>query len=284
MMKRAFFTLVSGCAVVALLLSPLAATGGSIAQGGAEKAAEAAQPLGQAATSSALGWAGERMTQPASPVAASALADAKGVGMASTGGPDDFGYTWDDGVAFGWIDALSGTNTGMTDTCHTAAIALGFPFKFYENTYSTVYVSFSGYVSFEPITECYPTGVTPHPLPPNNVIAPSWKSLYGGQVWYAQGGTAPNRYLVIEWYLMMTPTDIYDPSFPGSFELTLNENGNMKVQAPHEANSTYCPMPAIEDSTGWDGLVYPSCVDGSAVGDPAPSPCRTGAVPSFRAR
>jgi len=31
-----------------------------------------------------------------------------------SGGPDDYGYTWDDSGAFSWIDATGGTHTGLS--------------------------------------------------------------------------------------------------------------------------------------------------------------------------
>ncbi|MBC7228326.1 MAG: hypothetical protein H5T61_14025, partial [Thermoflexales bacterium] len=37
----------------------------------------------------------------------------------ATGGPDDFGYWWDDSVGFNWIDAVSGgTDTGMSGSSY----------------------------------------------------------------------------------------------------------------------------------------------------------------------
>ena len=69
----------------------------------------------------------------------------------STGGPDDFGYTWDDSGAVNWIDTTSGTNTGMTGNSYNKAIgpvSLPFSFKYYENTYTNLYIAASGYMSF----------------------------------------------------------------------------------------------------------------------------------------
>ena len=66
-----------------------------------------------------------------------------------TGGPDDFGYTWADSVAFNWINATTGTNTGLTgDDEYTDAIDIGFSFKFYGNTYSQLYATTNGLVTF----------------------------------------------------------------------------------------------------------------------------------------
>ena len=67
-----------------------------------------------------------------------------------TGGPDDFGYTWDDTVAMNWIDASGGTDTGLnSSTDHVGPVGIGFPFKYYENTYSQLYISRFGFVAFK---------------------------------------------------------------------------------------------------------------------------------------
>ena len=69
----------------------------------------------------------------------------------STGGPDEFGYTWDDAVALNWIDTTSGVNTGLTGYSTNQAdgpVSLPFTFKYYENIYSSLYIAASGYLSF----------------------------------------------------------------------------------------------------------------------------------------
>lgn len=83
--------------------------------------------------------------------------------FALTGGPDRGGYTFYDSrengvAAFSWKE-ISGAATlgGSGGTCDfketklkiTPAIDLGFNFKFYGNTYSKVYISIYGYITFE---------------------------------------------------------------------------------------------------------------------------------------
>ncbi len=61
------------------------------------------------------------------PDKAAPFAGARGLAPLDTGGPDDFGYTWDDSVAFNWIDATGGTNSGLTgDDQWTGPIDIGF--------------------------------------------------------------------------------------------------------------------------------------------------------------
>ena len=54
--------------------------------------------------------------------------------LTSSGGPDDFGYTWNDIGTFSWIDTTSGTDTQMSGDSYdqaVGAVALPFSFKYY---------------------------------------------------------------------------------------------------------------------------------------------------------
>ena len=64
----------------------------------------------------------------------------------AAGGPDAFGYTWDDSVPFAWIDArASGAQADVRgDNAASDEISLGFAFPFYENSYSHAYLSSNG--------------------------------------------------------------------------------------------------------------------------------------------
>jgi hypothetical protein len=186
--------------------------------------------------------------------------EAAGISPQATGGPDDYGYTWDDSVPFNWIDVTGGIDTGLTSNCQNlAAVPIGFPFKFYENTYSTVYVSLNGYLAFDAGSGCYWHGQVPSPATPNNIIAPYWGHFtnVAGHVRYLQGGSLPNRYLVIEWYQM---TDQHGAA-TYTFEVILHENGDIvfQYQTMNYSGGWSCAGTGIEDSTGTDGLMYQWC-------------------------
>ncbi len=188
----------------------------------------------------------------------------------TTGGPDDFGYTWDDSVPLNWINATVGTDTGMSGDSWgqgVGPIPLPFAFKFYENTYSSVYIAASGYLGF---TSSYWSSQQriPSPATPNNVIAPYWTPLYlnssgpTGRVYYISGGTAPNRYFAVEWYNVRggDPSDPIGADDIFDFEVVLYENGDMVFQyAMMSYNGSYwCGAAGTEDSEGLDGLPYGS--------------------------
>ena len=107
-----------------------------------------------------------------------------------SGGPDDFGYTWNDWEPFVWIDASGGTDTGIDSGTESAGpIDIGFPFKFYENTRSEVYISRHGFLVFNGDNLGNSQSEIPSPERPNDVIAPHWVPIYevAGYVRYLRG-------------------------------------------------------------------------------------------------
>ena len=177
----------------------------------------------------------------------------------AVGGPDTFGYTYDDSVSYSWISAT--TNSGLIgDDEFTGPINIGFNFPFYGITQSHLYLSTNGFITFgagsrESYNEDIPNG-----LSPNNVIAPFWSDLTvgspdnAGAIYYSQGGSAPNRYFVVEW---RNVTKRYDTSSAFSFETILHENGDVIVQYQSLPYS-YSPTVGIENSDGGQGLQYSS--------------------------
>jgi hypothetical protein len=184
----------------------------------------------------------------------------------ATGGPDDYGYTWNDAAPYHWIDATSGTDTllvndGSGDPSVTDP-QLGFDFKFYQNTHSYVWISSAGAVGFDhsSLTD-WQTGYVPNlgEFSPVDFIAPYYdhKLSVGvgnnGRVYYLSGGTAPNRWFVAEWYQV---NDGYNTL---TFEVVLNETGGIdfNYQNMNQPSVYACGTTAgIENETGWDGLVY----------------------------
>ncbi|MBE2220877.1 MAG: hypothetical protein IAF02_05020, partial [Anaerolineae bacterium] len=182
--------------------------------------------------------------------------------VANSGGPDDFGYTWTDNVALNWVSASGGIDTGLGSggyPDYTGAINIGFPFKFYENTYSQLYISRYGFLSFDNTNLWNDQSYIPSPEPPNDVIAPHWvpaKSAY--YIRYLRGGTAPNRWFVVEWNQLRSECcGDNDPDEVYTFETILYENGDILFQYGQkivEYGSWFCQSGGIEDMTGLDGL------------------------------
>ena len=175
-----------------------------------------------------------------------------------SGGPDDFGYTWNDWEPLNWINASGGTNTGISSSTVSAGpIDIGFPFKFYENTQSQLYISRFGFLAFNSDNLGNSQSQVPSPEKPDEVIAPHWVPTYEtpNYVRYLRGGTAPNRWFMVEWNRVRSDC-CDDDAEEYTFEAILHESGDIVFQyATMTTNGGYyCQASGIEDSTGLDGL------------------------------
>ena len=180
-----------------------------------------------------------------------------------TGGPDTYGYSWIDsdttgGPAYSWINATGSTPVTLGDDANVK-VALPFPFRFYENTYDSIYIVSNGYVSFDYNTS-YSNGTIPSTGTPNNSIYVFWDDLdpsAGGSVWYKAIGGNPSSFVV-------TWDDVphRGETNGGSFQVILYENGDFIIQYKDVklGNSSYnfgrSATVGIENSDGSTGLQY----------------------------
>lgn len=179
----------------------------------------------------------------------------------ATGGPDEFGYTWDNSVSEAWIDASDGIDAGLSaENDHTASIPIPFPFKFYENIYSSLYISLYGFMSFDNHElEGSSQSELPSAQPPNAIIATNWMPFeaIGGYVKYKDGGAEPNRWFVVEWNnVKETDADNYF-----TFEVILFENGDIVFNYRDMPYTDLCKSSGIEDPVGLDGLAVTGLCD-----------------------
>ncbi len=224
------------------------------------------------------------------PEGASPPVQTPGIAPFAIGGPDDFGYTWNDSVAFNWIDATGGTDSGLSgDDQYTGPIDIGFSFKFYGNTYSQLYISTNGFVSFGQGYGIWYNQPIPDTSPPNDFIAPFWDDLAvggdynSGRVYYRQYGSAPNRYFVVEWWNVtrLGSSDLL------TFEVILYENGDIVMQYLSLSGVLQSATVGIEDDWGTDGLLYlynaPGLSNNKAIRFYRPAPAaRVGAWPLYQ--
>ena len=155
------------------------------------------------------------------------------ISLASTGGPDLFGYRYIDSnepgaPAFSWTD-ISGSGTALTllDDEVSAFIPIGFTFNFYGVAYTQVRVSSNGFITFNDDSNsgCCSGDPLPTAGSPDNIIAGLWDDLnppLGGTVHYETLGVAPNRQFIVQF------TDV--PSYKGdalhTFQYVLVEGAN----------------------------------------------------------
>jgi len=150
------------------------------------------------------------------------------------GGPDPFGYTYQDsrsadGPVYEWIDATDGTPLNLTDDAE-ANVTLPFPFTFYGTTSTAIRVGNNGGLLFNATSGDLPFSNSPlDSASVNNLIVPFWDDIDDetGNVYYKTVGTAPNRRFVIEWHNRPHYNNIGN----ATFELILYEGtNNIKFQ------------------------------------------------------
>lgn len=94
----------------------------------------------------------------------------------------------------------------LPDNGVSAALPIGFTFKFFCDTFSNVYISSNGFISFSPNQPdgccqglSLPTSTT---AAPKNIIALCWSDLnpsFGGTIRHQLFGTAPNRIFMVNY-------------------------------------------------------------------------------------
>jgi len=181
---------------------------------------------------------------------------------AASGVNNAFGYGFQT-PAYSWIE-LDGSGTEISDLVDQddAFYELTglFPLKFFENTYSSVYIGINGVLGFgtsEPMDR--DNSSLPFDLAPNNLIAPFWDDMtlkdnnptFDGKILYQQFGEAPNRYLVIEWHEVPMFGQV---DYPETFEVVLYENGDILFAYQTVQGDTSSVTVGIEDVEGIDGL------------------------------
>lgn len=186
-------------------------------------------------------------------------------------GHDQFGYDWSDASPVSWVDATSGTLAVArpSGSFMSGPFTLPFTFTYYGQAFTNVYLSWNGFLSFNSGTSSPPR--LPSSNSPNNVIAPyaaNFGEDVGNGVYYLVGGTAPNRYMVIEWHDMQGFA--YFPHTGNTagryrFEAILFESGDIKFQYQVVAPKTgfyltdsidSCGVIGMEDGNGKDYVRY----------------------------
>ncbi len=183
----------------------------------------------------------------------------------SSGGPDNWGYSWIDsdesnGPQFSWIDITSvGTSVTLDDDDSSAAIPTGFDFPFYENIYSSLNITSNGILTFGGGSTARTNTTMPDNNQPNNMIAMWWDDLdpsaYGNIYYYYDA--AENRFIV---------SFINIPNYSSSagtgslnFQAVLYSNGKILLQYDvmdpgSDAAGLQGATVGIENAAGDDGL------------------------------
>ncbi|MAT44639.1 MAG: hypothetical protein CL609_20080 [Anaerolineaceae bacterium] len=186
-----------------------------------------------------------------------------------------FGYTVDDTLTFGdyWEDIsitgipvaeYTGTNQIQLDDEFSGVIPLGFNFPFFENTYSQVYASTNGYLTFEYyFSEIYSSSsVIPGDFAPNNIIAPFWDDFFvntsgvenhwAWEVYYKAEGNQTR----IQWNKVLKRGEEESSNY-NSFQVILTNSGDIYFVYENLLSSILNEATVgIEGPDGIDGVEY----------------------------
>ncbi|HOZ52887.1 MAG TPA: HYR domain-containing protein, partial [Chitinophagaceae bacterium] len=161
------------------------------------------------------------------------------------------------GFATGANIESGGTTIALLDDEISAAIPIGFTFQFYGNSYTNLYISSNGFVTFtSAVSGCCSGQLLPDASSPSNLIAGYWEDLnpsLGGTIKYLTTGSAPNRRMLI------TFTDV--PHHPNSgvnlvsFQIKLYETNNViSIHSSSCTNDGGLHTQGIEDASGLNAM------------------------------
>ncbi len=179
--------------------------------------------------------------------------------VASSGGPDAFGYRYIDsdepgGPEFVWED-LTQSGRGIpidsltTDDQISEAIPLGFTFPFYGQTFDAVRVSTNGFLTFTGNSSPYENKGLPSPAAPPSLVAPLWddlKFLSSNRATYARD---PDSFIVQ--YTRALP---YAGQGDYTFQATLYRTGEIVYRYRSLTGDTGSATIGIQDGTQSTGL------------------------------
>jgi len=192
--------------------------------------------------------------------------------LLSSGGPDSFGYTYQDsddpeGPGFAFVDIVAtGTAVALDDDDYAGPLAIGFDFPFYGSDKTQFYISSNGFLSFgSGSPEWYNDCPLPSDYAPHNLIAPMWGDLDPGDTgdlaYYQTFPSCPyggGACLVVQYENYHNYPG--GGTIAGTFEAILFENGNALIQIQDAgAGEGEYSTTGIKNSDGTDGLAYENC-------------------------
>lgn len=161
-------------------------------------------------------------------------------------------------VNYSWLDAVTGGTVVADGADIYTQVTLPFSFKFYGNSYSSLYICSNGILTFGSGTTTASNVAIPNAAAPNNFIAPFWDDFNptasgSGKIYYKSF----SKYVVISWEnVLVSVPDI--PNYqPQKFQVILYETGEIRFQYS-TLNRGYTCTVGVENSSGTAGTIYTS--------------------------
>lgn len=180
----------------------------------------------------------------------------------NAGGPDTYGYIWDDsnepgGPVYNWVD-ITGTGTAIatwtngTPDDGSVVVPISTSIPFYGTNYSQLKICTNGWVSFDVASTntAYSNSTVPSVAEPNNDLLIFWDDLNvtSGAVYYYDD--VANSRFIVEY------KDIphYSSGGPYTFEVIINYDGTIIYQYQNITTPDNSCTVGFENAAGNDGL------------------------------
>ncbi|HEY6195720.1 MAG TPA: S8 family serine peptidase [Candidatus Eisenbacteria bacterium] len=183
----------------------------------------------------------------------------RGPQLASSGGPDAFGYRWTDsaepgGPEFSWADVARPANAvALTgDEAVSAPVPLGFSFPYYGHRFTELRVCTNGYLQFGNDDPLFANSGLPTFGGARNMIAPFWDDLnFGAGVNRAYAHFDGSRF-VVSWVGVPRYNDLGSLM---TFQVILFPTGEIRFQYLRMTGNDGNGSIGIQDSTRTVGLL-----------------------------
>ncbi len=157
---------------------------------------------------------------------------------ADTGGPDSYGYTWDDAETYTWEDISDGSLGPSGDDILGEAVEPGFAFVFYGRIYTKLRIATNGHISFGNETS-WDVGCDEGAIELKN-YAGLWTDINAsstGAIYHKSVGEEGDRRFIVQYDGVPILDNDQDLA---TFQIVLEEGSNdliVRIQDPFESTS-----------------------------------------------
>jgi len=153
-------------------------------------------------------------------------------------------------AGYEWLDAKAGGIALTFSDDDSARMTLPFAFPFYGQTYTHLWVSSNGFVTFgEAGAKAYQNQCLPNGNTPNNAIYAFWDDLDPSSVGGVYVKTFDSQTYVVQWDDVPHSSVGGGPAIRETFQIVLKSDGSAKLQYESVGEGTSCTV-GVENATG----------------------------------